>query len=203
MRKFLVCIVLCLATICPTTVTARQSEKPKGWTINANAFLGAKFLEKDNWEPVDQPFEGGVLLDFRPRKWWINFAVDFLYAWDQEDVGIMDLGIGKYSVAVESQFIELNLGVRKIWESFKYIRPFIGGGLAIINGRIESRTMGGSAADQDTGFGIWVDTGLYVLLSNRFNIGMEGRWSKAEVDLFDREARVGGWHIGVILGLHF
>ena len=203
MRKSLACIVLCLTVICPAIATAQQIEKPHGWTGNANLFLGVKFLEEDNWEPVDQPIEGGVFLDFRPRDWWINFAIDFLYAWDQEDVDVMDLGLGSYGVEVESRVMELDLGVRKIWEPSEYFRPFVGGGIAIINGRIESSTMGISAADDDTGYGLWVDTGLYVIFSNRFNIGIEGRWSRAEANLFDREVQVGGFHIGAILGLHW
>lgn len=203
MRKSLACIIICLTMICPAVATAQQSEKPHGWTANANLFIGAKFLEGDNWEPLDRPAEVGVLLDFRPKNWWINFAIDFLYARDQEDIDVMDLGIGTYTVKVESQVMEFNLGLRKIWESSEYIRPFIGGGMAIINGRIESSTMGVSAADEDTGLGFWVDTGLYVIFSKRFNFGIEGRWSKAEVDLYDRDARVGGWHIGTIFGLHW
>lgn len=203
MRKNLVCIVLCLAIICPAAAIAQESEKPHGWTGNVNLFLGAKFLEEDNWEPVDRPFEGGLLLDFRPKRWWVSFAFDFLYAWDQDEVDIVDLGIGGYSADVESRIMEFDLGLRKVWESPRYIRPFIGGGLAIIHGRIESQTMGVSAADEDTGYGIWADAGLYVTLWKHFNIGIDGRWSKAEVDLFDREARVGGWHIGAMAGFHW
>lgn len=203
MRKALVCIAVCLALTYPATAFSQESEKPHGWTGNVNLFLGVKFLNEDNWEPVDRPIEGGLLLDFRPKRWWVGFALDFLYARDEDDVDVMDLGIGRYSVGVESRTMELDLGLRKVWESPKYIRPFIGGGLAIINGRMKSEALGASTSDEATGFGGWLDAGLYVTLSGRFNIGIEGRWSKAEVDLFDRQARVGGWHIGAMAGVHW
>lgn len=203
MKKTFVCIALCLAMMCPSAAFSQEQETPGYWTGNANLFLGVKYLEKDNWEPVDRPIEGGLLFDFRPRHWWVNFAFDFLYATDQDKVDIMDLGIGQYSADVESRIIESNLGLRKVWESPEHIRPFIGGGLAIVQGHIESSALGGTAAATDTGFGPWVDAGVYVTLRKNLNLGIDARWSRAKVDLFDREAWAGGWHAGAMVGYHW
>jgi hypothetical protein len=104
---------------------------------------------------------------------------------------------------VESRILEFDLGIRKIWEVPRHIRPYIGGGLAIINGELKADSLGVSVSDDDTGFGMWADIGVYVTLSGRYNLGIDARWSKAEVDLFSTEARVGGWHIGALAGFHW
>ncbi len=79
----------------------------------------------------------------------------------------------------------------------------IGGGLAIVNARMKARAMGGEGADDETGYGIWLDAGLYTTLRKNLNIGIDGRWSKADLELFDRDAQAGGWHIGVMAGFHW
>ncbi len=203
MRMALVCVAVCFVMFYPAAAFSQQNAESNTWTGNVNLLLGAKFLDKDNWEPLDKQLEGGLLVDFRPKRWWVSFAVDFLYSGDEDDIDVMDLGIGSYSVKVESRIMEFDLGLRKIWESPKYIRPFIGGGLAIINAQMKSETLGETASDDETGYGIWLNAGLYVTLYKHFNIGIDGRWSKAEVDLFGREARVGGWHIGAQAGYHW
>jgi hypothetical protein len=148
MRKVLVCVALCLAMICPSAAFSQEKEKSGGWTGNANIFTGKKYLVSDNWEPVDQPIEAGLLLDFRPKRWWVSMAFDFLYALDRDEIDVIDLGIGRYTVDVESRIMEFNTGVRKVWESPRYVRPFIGGGLAIVNARMKARAMGGEGADE-------------------------------------------------------
>jgi len=203
MRRALVCVAVCFVMFYPAAAFSQQSEASNPWTGNVNLLLGTRFLEKDNWEPLDKQLEGGLLVDFRPKRWWISFAVDFLYSWDEDEIDVVDLGIGTYSVKIKSRIWELDLGIRKIWESPEYIRPYIGGGFAIINGQMKSEAFGDSVSDDETGYGIWANAGLYVTIYKHFNIGIDGRWSKAEVDLFDRQARVGGWQVGAIAGFHW
>jgi hypothetical protein len=205
MQKAIVFIIFCLVLSVPGPALYGADKDSGRWSGNVNLFLGEKFLDKDNWEPVDQQFEMGILMDLDIKHRWIpfSFALDLLYSRDEDDVGTLDLGVGTYYTNVESRIMELDLGIRKIWECPKHIRPFIGGGFAIINGRLEADSIGVSVSDDETGYGMWADIGVYVTLSERFNLGIDARWSKAEVDLFDREARVGGWHIGALAGLHW
>lgn len=203
MRKAIVFIFICLVVSVPGRALCETENNPRGWTGNVNLFLGEKFLDKDNWEPVEKQIEGGILIDFKQNRFPFSIALDLLCSKDEEDIGILDLGIGTFYTNVESRIMEFDLGIRKIWECPRHIRPFIGGGLAIINGEIKSESLGVSVSDDETGFGIWADIGIYVTLSERFNIGVDARWSKAEVDLFGTEARVGGWHVGALAGLHW
>jgi len=205
MKKAVVFIIICLVLSLPGQALCSAEKDPGRWSGNVNLFLGEKFLDEDNWEPVDQQFEMGLLMDIDFKHRWIPFslALDLLYSRGEDDVGTLDLGVGTFYTNVDSRIIELDLGIRKIWDAPKHIRPFIGGGLAIINGEMKAESIGVSVSDDETGYGMWADIGVYVMLSERFNLGIDARWSKAEIDLFDREAKVGGWHIGALAGLHW
>lgn len=203
MQKSIVLIVICLIVLIPGQALLGSDKDTKSLTGNVNLFLGEKFLEKDNWEPLEKQFEGGILIDVKHNRFPIGIALDLLYSRDEEDIATFDLGIGTYYTNVESRIMEFNLGLRKIWEAPKNLQPFIGGGLAIIKGNLESEALGVSVSDDETGFGLWADIGIYIILAKRFNLGIDVRWSRAEIDLFDIEARVGGWHFGAITGFHW
>ena len=56
-------------------------------------------------------------------------------------------------------------------------------------------------SDDNNGIGIWLNGGVYWTLSQHFNLGLDLRYSQADVTLFDVDA--GGTHAGVILGYHW
>ena len=69
MGRALVRVAVCFVMFYPAAAFSQQSETSNPWTGNVNLLMGVRFLEKDNWEPLDKQLEGGLLLDFRP-KWW-------------------------------------------------------------------------------------------------------------------------------------
>ncbi|MBN2372822.1 hypothetical protein JXL19_03415 [bacterium] len=208
MRKAiaLAVIIICFSLLITKTSFSQTNPEPRRWSGNINLFLGAKFLDDGDWEPVDKHLERGILFDIRHRRFPLSLAVDFFYSEDDEDIGVDILNYGPIYSYVESQTIELNLGIRKIWDKPKHVRPVIGGGLAIVNAETEAMALGASVSDENTGIGIWIEAGLYYTLAyqkNQFNIGFDARWSKAKVNLFDIEGNAGGWHIGTLLGYHW
>ncbi|MCI0526224.1 MAG: outer membrane beta-barrel protein [Nitrospira sp.] len=164
------------------------------WTGNVNAFLGAKSLDEDDWEPVEDHAELGLKLDFRQRAWPVNIAIDFMFSFDEEDL----LGVN-----IEGETFEVNLGVRKIWDQGLQVRPFIGGGISFIGAEFKGSGFGGSASDDDTAVGFWIDGGVYWTLTEHFNLGLELGFSKAEVTLFNIDGEAGGVHFGALAGYHF
>lgn len=161
------------------------------WTGNFNLFVGQKSLDEDDWAPVEDQLEVGVEVDFRQKAWPVNIAVDFLYSSDEADLFP--------GIEAEGKTWELDLGVRKIWDNFGIVHPFIGGGLAIVNGEVE--VMGFS--DDDTGLGFWLDGGVKFAVTPNFNVGLEIRYSKADVTIAGVDADAGGWHIGGLVGYHW
>lgn len=166
-----------------------------GYTGNLNLFLGQKNLDDDDWAPVeDQPEVGGTL-DFRGGNWPVSAAIDFLYSTDKEDI--------VPGLEAEGTTWELDLGIRKVFDEMGIIKPFVGGGLAIINGEVKATAFGLSANEDDTGFGFWLDGGVYFTLAQHFNIGAEIRYSKADITIAGVDGDAGGLHFGLLLGYHW
>jgi hypothetical protein len=150
--------VLILATVITIVLASAVFAQEGEWTGNINAFLGAKALNNDDWTPAEDQGEIGIKFDFRPKSWPVNIAIDYNYA-QSDDESFVDpvLGSGKF----QSTTTELNVGVRKIWDQYSTVRPFIGGGLSFESAKGEVTAFGQSASDSDTGTGIWFGGGVY------------------------------------------
>jgi len=156
------------------------------------------------WEPADRHGEWGILLDFRPKNWPVNIALDFLKS-DGDDT---DSWPFFHSTEIEGKTTEINIGIRKIIENRPAIRPYIGGGLAYINGEYRKTInwfSGGTSIliGEDDGIGIWIDAGLYFTLAKHFNIGFDIRYSWAEITISGVDVNAGGLHAGLIFGFHW
>ena len=174
-----------------STVNAEE----RSWTGNLNVLLGGKAVEEDDWEPVDEHGAFGMLLDFRKKTWPVSIVLDSIHSGSEEDEG---------SLEIEGTTSEFNIGVRKIWEfEDKAIRPFIGGGLALIQAEQISRNRFNATLDDDSGVGVWMQAGIYWTVTNHFNIGFDLRHSIAEAELFNEDIDVGGTTFGMLLGYHF
>ncbi len=176
----------------------------EGWTGNVNFFLGAKALDDDDWEPVEEHGEIGVSIDFRQREWPINIVVEYLHsASGEEEAMLCDPSFGCVNVEAEAETSELNLGIRKIWETSSSVRPFIGGGLSLINAELSVDALGTETSESDSGVGFWFGGGVYWTIGDHFNLGLEAKISSADVDFEGIEADAGGGHFGFIAGYHW
>ena len=185
MKKNIVALALILFFI---------SANANAWTGNVNAFLGQKTLDEDDWGPLDKQPEFGVLVDFKQPDWPVSIAIDFLVSTDDTT---------ESGVLIEGTTSEFDIGVRKIWEvSGSPIRPYIGGGLAFVGAEIKGTSFV-TVTEDDNGTGIWLNGGVYWTLGQSFNLGLDLRYSQADVTLFGVEGEAGGTHVGVILGYHW
>lgn len=173
------------------------------WTGNLNVFLGAKVLDEDEWEPVEDQDEFGIKFDFKQQGWPVSIVIDYLSSSGEETVLMFDPLLGTVQFDIEGETSELNLGVRKIWDQSPYIRPFIGGGISCISAEYTGTALGITVSDSDNAVGIWFGGGVYWTLADHLNIGLEAAFSTAEVTLFDVNADPGGVHLGVLAGFHW
>jgi len=172
--------------------------EPNGWTGNLSVYLGYKDLDKDNWKPVDSQGEIGILLDFRPKNWPVNIAIDYL------DSGEYEFRTISGNLArIDGDTSELAIGIRKIFEPFPTLRPYIGAGVAYINGEFEINQTPGRTSDDDSEIGYWIDVGLYWYFIEHFSIGVDLRYFKAEITLFGADAEAGGFHVGLTAGFRW
>jgi hypothetical protein len=162
-----------------------------------------KYLDEDDWEPIEEQTEFGLRLDFKQEGWPVSVAIDYLVSSD-DDTGLYYIsGYGTVAATLDGETSELCLGVRKIWDHHPTMRPFIGGGLALISAELEASALGVSVSEDDDAIGIWIGGGVYWTLAEHFNIGFDLRWSKAEVTLYGVDGEAGGTHAGFLLGYHW
>jgi opacity protein-like surface antigen len=166
-----------------------------GWTGNVSGYLGRKFVDDDDWPNLDSQRSAGVISDFRKKSWPVSIAADLITAGADHQSGANEVTGGT---------IEMHLGARKIFtlgnSSFS---PYVGGGVAIISALLENENAGVTVDDDDTAVGAWISVGTYYAVTPRFSLGLDVRYSKAEVTLFDKEREAGGLNAGITAGYHW
>ena len=185
MKAVLLGIVVIVMVLLSATSHAQQ------WTGNVNGLLGGKQLDRDDWGSAAAQTEIGILVDFGKTQWPVSIAIDLL----RSDIPFAEL----FSFS-DGETTELNLGVRKIWDQRARTRPYIGGGLAIISADISARVLGVFVSENDAGEGLWIDGGVYWTLGEALNVGLDFRYSQADITFSGFDADAGGRHTALLLG---
>lgn len=172
-----------------------DDSQSNSWTGNVSGYLGHKSVDNDDWPNLDSQTSVGVISDFRKQSWPVSIAVDLIFSADIHESGVIKDTGGT---------VETHLGARKIFtlENSSF-RPYVGGGVALVNAILENENAGVTVDDDDRAFGAWVGAGTYYALTPSFNIGLDVRYSKAEVTLFDKEREAGGLNAGITAGYHW
>ena len=166
-----------------------------GWTGNVSGYVGHKSVDNDDWPNLDSQRSAGVISDFRKQNWPVSIAADLIFAAADNGSGTIENTGGT---------AEMHLGARKIFtlETTSF-RPYVGGGIAIISASLENENAGVTIEDDDTVFGAWIGAGTYYAVTPSFNLGLDVRYSKAEVTLFDIDREAGGLYAGITAGYHW
>ena len=166
-----------------------------GWTGNVSGYMGHKSVDDDDWPDLDSQRSAGVISDFRKQSWPVSIAVDLIFAADDHNNGTDEDTGGT---------MEMHLGARKVFtfENSSF-RPYVGGGLAIVTASLENENAGVTIKDDETAFGAWIGVGAYYAVTPHFNLGLDVRYSKAEVTLFDENRDAGGLNAGITAGYHW
>lgn len=166
-----------------------------GWTGNVSGYVGHKSVDDKDWPNLDSQASVGVISDFGKRSWPVSIAADLLFAGTVHESGVNEDTGGT---------MEIHLGARKIYKlENSSFRPYVGGGVALVGAMLENENAGVKVDDDDTVYGIWVGAGTYYAVTPSFNIGVDVRYSKAEVTLFDKEREAGGLNAGITAGYHW
>ena len=166
-----------------------------GWTGNVSGYLGHKSVDDKDWPNLDSQGSVGVISDFGKRSWPVSIAADLLFAGTVHESGVNEDTGGT---------MEIHLGARKIFKlENSSFRPYVGGGVALVSAMLENENAGVVVDDDDTAIGAWVGAGTYYAVTPSFNIGVDVRYSKAEVTIFDKEREAGGLNAGITAGYHW
>lgn len=170
---------------------------------NVNFLFGEKQLASSDWAaPYDNQDEFGIMFDMGDRYWPVHLAVDLLGS--SRTVIYSD---GDRTISTG----ELDVGVRKIFDIYgTSLHPYVGGGVAFVSATYEDYYYYyGTYTNSDSAIGGWLNAGIYWTLGNMFNIGLDARYSAADVSLYDYDlgryinVDAGGVHAGLLFGIHW
>ena len=166
-----------------------------GWMGNVSGYLGQKTVDDKDWPELDSQASVGVISDFGKQSWPVSIAADLIFAGTVHESGVnKDTG----------GTMEIHLGARKIFTlQNSSFRPYVGGGATLVSAMLENENAGVAVEEDDTAVGAWVGAGTYFAVTPSFNIGVDVRYSKAEVTLFDKEREAGGLNAGITAGYHW
>src|SRR6266850_7215385 len=155
--------VLLVAVLCATTITLAEGD--------ANFFLGQKYLDKGDWEPLEEQSEVGVEVSFAKPTWPVRIAIDYFGSTEEKDVA---------GITFRGTTAELGVGLRKVWK-IGDAHPYLGGGVASIYAQGKGSAFGLTISDDGSRLGAWLGAGVFWRLGQRFNLGLAGRYSRAKV----------------------
>lgn len=166
------------------------------WTGHVNFMIGQSYLGDGKWGSLDRQDAFGLEIDFRNRDWPVNIAIDMVGCTKEEDSLVP--GTGRV-IRQSADISELDLGVRKFLDQGPFFHPFVGGGIALA---AAERQILGTEYDGD-GVGLWLDAGISLAVTSHFNVGVELRYSWAEVDLGPERINTGGVTAGALFGFRW
>ena len=147
---------------------------------------------------LDERMEIGIICDVKKKSWPVSIAFGYLFSYaDTMISGDSDGLIENMDVVFYCS--EMYVGMKKIFNHFDFVRPFVGGGVHTVSMYIDMA----HANKFNTGFGYWVSAGVYFMCSRHVQIAFEWKWSKAELSIFDIKSDVGGNHFDFMIGYHF
>lgn len=168
-------------------------------THSIHVLLGKAMLDKDDWEPVDEPLVLGLGYAREGARDPLGFELGLQIGADEETA---DLGFGPMDFT--SSFVELAGGVRKTWLRDRVVQPYVGGGLSLINVSAEAEQGGVSVDDDDSTVGIYLHGGVMFAPGEHFEIGLDVRIVRGtDVSLFGASGDVDSEQIALVFGWNF
>jgi hypothetical protein len=158
--------VVVLLSSCSALGPSPQSKSPAG-VSNMTVLVGQRFLDEDDWEPVEEPLAVSVEFDHYGRFDPAGFEIGFSYAEDSGDVG---------PVEIDSQIWELYGGVRKTFSLAEdRLHPYISAGMSWSNAEVDASAGGLSSNIDDDALGFYLRGGVYYTFGGGLNLGLDYR----------------------------
>ncbi len=160
---------------------------------NVNFLLGQQSMTDDDWEDteVDDQILLGVNVDLQiPIPFVPGVEFGILQAQETGHIGPTD---------IDATVVDLFLGVNKTW-SIGPAHPFIGGGITRRSADVDIEDFDD---DSDADIGFYIHGGAFWRVGTKMNLGLDFRYTKAEVDIFDDSLNADSFTISAIIGIGF
>jgi len=148
------------------------------WISHITLLGGGRWLDKDEWEPLEEQLTFGLELDESRADDGNGYEAGVLYAEDEDNL--------------KSTTYEGYAGYRYTFgEATEAWHPFLSVGLSAVYGELELPSPGSNPADDDIIFGAYARAGLLWDVSERLRLGLDYRHLFAQ----DYEFEVAGQDI--------
>jgi opacity protein-like surface antigen len=198
-RRILTIVPAAIAAIVLTGLLAPAAEAGG----NLNLVLGQKEQDKSfsDTEKVQEQDLLGLMFDWGSEGWPVNFAIDIMSSSKDSDDN-------DFNVNVDGSTLVIDGGVRWYFLKDRTWEPYVGGGLSYISAEVDTDGTSNDLEFDDSAVGYWINGGIKWVLGERFNLGGDIRWDKAELDVEDglgnsRDIEAGGLGYGVLLGFRW
>ncbi len=152
-----------------------RSNHDNAWTGNLNILAGFSEFIPNEWDGVVTQSQTGFSFDIGKKSWLAHLAIDYR----------IGTGSDTYQgVDHTSDLTELDLGMRMYYEAdtMKWASYF-GLGLALIEDKLEAPGIGLSEEGSELGY--WFNAGLIYRFHNKWNLGVDFRYTDLFVDTVD------------------
>ncbi len=175
----------------------------EAWTGHIGGYLGGKSLSSNDsseGEYYSSEFDDqgslGLSADIKHESWPVSLTLATFISGDIEEFEGDD--------KVEMGTFELQLGVQKNFDiEGSAFTPYLGLGVAFVSAEIRNTVDDVRTKDDDTKAGGWIGGGLTFDVTQHFDIGIDVRYSDADLTLFDVERSAGGVNTSLRVGYHF
>ena len=167
---------------------ARFATTDDDFFFDVNAFGGRKTMSDSDWEELASQNEVGILGTFGPTSWPIHLALE---------------GYGARSAHgnTSTTITEFSTGLRRVF-ALGPVRPFAGAGVGFTRAEyVVEVSEGEFESESDHGSVIWAGAGAAFRFGKYGNVGLQLRYSAADVTLGPRTVDAGGVHVGVTVGM--
>jgi hypothetical protein len=170
------------------------AEDGRDVTGSVGVVFGFKDL-RSGWDPLSDQWGGGLLLTIGQERWPVLIALDYL-SFDDEETRTLGFPLFppfccfEFETVAKSETEEWDLGVRRGWRKQKAFRPYLGGGVAFIEGKIKIDEPRFRADDSTTGY--WLEAGFRAGRHRYIEWGLDLRYSEGSIDLGSESVEAGG-----------
>lgn len=145
----------------------------------------------DDFQPVEDQDSLGLTLLLKEETWPLAILLG-VHTSDATGSDIIDF---------ESDMFELSIGVAKLWDKFWRVRPYVGGGITVLDAEFRMNPGGSSIADHDKTVAPYLNGGVLLRLGEKFNVGLDVRAvTAAEVNLFQIDADADYTQVSLMFG---
>ena len=164
--------------------------------MSLSFYLGARGLDEEYWDPTEKQGVFGVEFSRQGADDFLGFELGIMGSTDTADVGTFD---------VRGSVLEIYGGLRKNFDMpVTGLRPYVGGGLAIVAAEAEASIGPFTDSVDDTSLAGYLHGGIVYVFDFGFQLGVDVRTLfGSELDIGPVVADADYEQVALVLGLAF